>query len=229
MNLKADVEHRRGTCGVSRRMAMLAGMATVLAAAVAVPGDLYAQDPIATLAATGRPGIGTLEAITGGVTIERGGAPVRAAPGDAVVVGDTVLTEDMGRAVLQLGTSTQVRLGSDTRFRIDHFTPAEEAAFTLLGNGAVLYTRSARGQPPVVSLAASFGEVAGRAGRLFVGRVEGQYGVALMRGNVKVVTDGGAINLEPGDAADIPRNGPGPASLQPWSEARLRLALSLVE
>lgn len=225
VNVKADdVGGGRGPRGIPRRMVLLAGVAAALAA----PGDLHAQDPIATLAITGRPGIGTLEAVMGEVTIARDGTPVRAATGDAVVVGDTVQTEETGRAVLQLGTSTQVRLGADTRFRIDHFTPSEEATFTL-ADGTMLYTRAARGLPPLMSLAAPFGAVAGRAGRVFVGRVEGQYGVALMRGNVKVVSGGGALSLEPGDAADIPRNGPAPAQLQPWSEARLRLALSLVE
>ncbi|MDQ0506646.1 FecR domain-containing protein [Xanthobacter agilis] len=222
--MKADVKYRDRLKGVSRRVALLA----VMVVALAMPQELYAQDPIATLAATGRPGIGTLEVVSGTVTLERDGKAGPATTGDAVTVGDTILTDDKGRAVLSLGASTQVSIGSDTRFRVDHFAPGEDGAFTL-GEGAMLYTRSARGQQPPVSFAAPFGAVEGRAGRFFIGRVEGQYGVAVMRGRVKVVVGGGAVNLEPGDAADIPRNGSAPTAAQPWSEARLRLALSLVE
>lgn len=224
LTVKADVEI--GRRAVARRIVLLAGLA--LALALAAPCVSHAQDPIGVLAATGRPGIGTVEAVTGEVKIERDGAPVPAAPGVAVVAGDTVLTDDNGRAVLLLGASTQLRLGADTRLRIDHFTPEDSATFTF-GGGAMLYTRNERGQQPAVRVAAPFGDITGRPGRFFVGRVEGLYGIAVMRGNLRVVTGGGAINLEPGDAADIPRNGLATAIPQPWSEARIRIALSLVE
>ncbi|MFG1480418.1 hypothetical protein V5F53_17440 [Xanthobacter sp. V4C-4] len=209
------------------RRAVLAGLWAGLVLLTA-PGALHAQDPIGVLAATGRLGIGTVEAVTGEVRIERDGAPVAAEPGAAVVAGDTVLTQDTGRAVLLLGPSTQVRLGPDTRLRIDRFTQGEGATFTF-GGGAMLYTRSERGQPPPVSLTAPFGTLIGRVGRFFVGRVEAQYGVLVMRDSLKVSSGGGVVNLEPGDALDIPRNGLAPGAPQPWSEARIRLALSLVE
>ncbi|MFG1296580.1 FecR domain-containing protein [Xanthobacter variabilis] len=224
MTVKTDLDNGWSRRGLISCAVLLAGTA----AAFAVPRPACAKDPIAVLAATGRPGIGTLEAIAGGVKVERDGVPLPVAQGDALIVGDTVLTEGTGRALLQLGNATQLRLGGDTQLRIDHFTPGGEAALTLR-DGAMLYTRSARGQQPPLSVTAPFGEVAGRAGRLFVGRVEGQYGVALMRGSVKVEAGGDTLNLEPGDAVDIPRNGVMPAVRQPWSEARIRLALSLVE
>lgn len=224
MTAKTDVDVGQRARRVFGYAVLLAGMAIALA----MPCEVRAQDPIATLATTGHPSVGTLEVVTGAVKIERDGVAMPVAQGDALIAGDTVLTESTGRAVLQLGTAVQLRLGGDTRLRIDHFDAGEAVAFTL-GDGAVLYTRSARGQQPPVTISTPFGSVAGRAGRLFIGRLEGQYGVALLRGHVKVEAGGDELNLEPGDAVDIPRNGLSSAIRQPWSEARLRLALALVE
>lgn len=206
---------------------------SAVAFAVVVAGAVQAKEsaakaPSTKAAASAQVSTGTIDVLSGTVRIERAGVLSDATTGAAVAPGDTVVTDADGRAVLKLGPGSEVRVGPGTRLRLDQMDTSELGRFTL-SDGAVLYSRTGIGPAPRVAFSAPFGEVAGKVARVFLGRVEGQFGVAVMRGSANVVAKDASLHLEPGDAVDIPRNPDMPAVVQPWSEARLRLAMSLVE
>ena len=195
---------------------------------MALPAGARAEDPITTAVATGHPPLGHIEAVTGEVRIERDREPATARDGDALVAADTVVTGDEARALLQLGASITIRLAANSRFTIERYDATEGGAFHL-ASGAMLYVRAQRGAPAPVEVKAPFGEARGRCNRFFMGQLDDVFGVTVMHGNLRVTAEGVTVNLEPGDATDIVPGGPAPTTPRPWSEARIRAALALVE
>ncbi|WP_238122808.1 MULTISPECIES: FecR family protein [unclassified Xanthobacter] len=210
---------------IARRWLLLAG---ITAAGLAAGPARAATDLIATLVATGQAGVGTLEAATGEVLLERAAAGAPAAAGTALLPGDSIRTGKGARAVLLLGAATRLRLGADARLRIDRFEAGEGGAFTLV-EGALLYERIVRGAQPEVTVTAPFGSVIVRGTRFFIGRIDGAYGVLVLRGSARVSAGGGTVTLEPGEGTEVFPAEIGPEPPRPWSEARMRHALALVE
>lgn len=215
---------------IARRWLLLAG---ITAAGLAAGPARAATDLIATLVATGQAGVGTVEAATGEVLLERAaaGAPAAGAPaaaGTALLPGDSIRTGKGARAVLLLGAATRLRLGADARLRIDRFEAGEGGAFTLV-EGALLYERIVRGAQPEVTVTAPFGSVIVRGTRFFIGRIDGAYGVLVLRGSARVSAGGGTVTLEPGEGTEVFPAEIGPEPPRPWSEARMRHALALVD
>lgn len=210
--------------GMPRRVLLGA----VLGAILALPQSGAAGDLIATLATTGQAGVGTVEAVTSGVVVERGGSDVPVRADDALLPGDLIRTGKADRAVLLFGTATRIRLSRGSRLRVDRFESSGAGAFTLLA-GAMLYDRSGRGDAPDVQVTAPFGTVAVRGMRFFVGPIDGVYGVLMLRGSARVTAGGGVVNLEPGEGTEVFPAELSPATPRPWSEARIRNALAMVE
>ncbi len=210
---------------IARRWLLLAG---ITAAGLAASPARAATDLIATLVATGQAGVGTVEAATGDVLLERAAAGALAAAGTALLPGDSIRTGKGARAVLLLGAATRLRLAAETRLRVDRFEAGEGGAFTLT-EGALLYERIVRGAQPEVTVAAPFGSVAVRGSRFFIGRIDGAYGVLVLRGSARVSAGGGTVTLEPGEGTEVFPAEIGPEPPRPWSEARMRHALALVE
>ncbi|MEP9352212.1 FecR family protein [Xanthobacter sp. KR7-65] len=193
------------------RRALLAAMAAGL-----VPGALHAADPA-----------GAVEAVTGPGTAERDGRSVNLAPGDALFVGDTILTGEAARLAMRLGRTTQVRLGGRTRLRIDRFLVDRGGVFTL-GSGAMLYDRPEGAPAPDSQVDTPYGRLVVRGTRFFAGPVEGLFGVFVARGAVEVTGGGTTVALGPGQGTDIGMPGLPPSPPRTWSEARIRAALALV-
>lgn len=212
------------TRGVPRRGVLGAALLAFLA----LPRSVAAEDLIATLATTGQAGIGLVEAVTSGVVVERNGSetPVHAA--DALLPGDIIRTGKADRAVLLFGAATRIRLSRGSRLRVDRFDASGAGAFTLV-SGALLYDRGGRGDAPEVQVTAPFGSVVVRGMRFFIGPIDGAYGVLMLRGAARVTAGGGVVNLEPGEGTEVFPAELSPATPRPWSEARIRNALAMVE
>lgn len=207
---------------VGRRW-LLAGMAALCCA----PRAAWAEDAIGALVASGHAHIGAIEALRGQVRVERAGEPGLASEGTPLAAGDVVLTAEDARAVLALGETAHLRLGGAASLRIVRFDP-EGAAFAL-DSGALLFSRLTLGEALEVEVKAPFGHVKGACKRFFVGQLENGYGVQVMQGSLTVTADGASVNLEPGDGTEIAPGSLLPGSVRPWSEARIREALALVD
>lgn len=171
---------------------------------------------------------GLIEALAGDGRAERDGGMQPLAEGDALFVGDTVLTGDAARLAMKLGAATRVRLGGRTRLRIDRFLVDRGGVFTL-GSGALLYDRPEGGTPPDVEVQTPYGRLAVRGTRFFAGPSEGRFGVFVIRGAVRVSAGDAAVDLGPGEGTDITAPGAAPSPVRRWGEARIRAALAEVE
>ncbi|MDI4656315.1 FecR family protein [Xanthobacter autotrophicus] len=171
---------------------------------------------------------GIVEALAGEGGAERGGARLPLATGDAVFVGDMVVTGETARLAMRLGAATQVRLGGRTRLRIDRFLVDRGGVFTL-GNGAMLYDRPDGAPGRDVEVETPYGRLAVRGTRFFAGPSQERFGVFVMRGRVRVSAGDATVDLGPGQGTDVAAIGGAPSPVRAWSEARIRAALALVE
>ena len=127
-------------------------------------------------------------------------------------------------AQLQLGTTTQVKLGAETELRIDRFL-VNAGGVLVLDRGAMLYDHDAKDGPGDFTVRAPFGLVAVRGTRFFAGPSNG---VFVERGEVLVVGVNTAVTVTSGYGTDIPSVGAEPTTPHLWGAARIASAMASV-
>lgn len=196
-------------------------LSTVLAAA-SIPLAAWAQ-----AAAEAAPPAGQVTDLRGDATARLKEAWRRLAAEGPVFVGDRVETGKATRAGFRLGRATDLRLGENTRITIDRFIVDAGGVITL-GAGALLIDKPPGSEAGQIRVRSSYGLIAVRGTRFFVGPSNGVFSVFVERGEVAVRAAGREIVLAAGEGTDIARRGAAPTPARRWGEARIAAALALV-
>jgi len=97
-----------------------------------------------------------------------------------------------------------------------------------LGQGAVLFERSAPDPKPAVTIRSPYALLAVRGTTVFAGPSNGVFGVFVVTGEVEVRNGAGSVRLGPGQGTDIARPGAKPSSAAVWGDARINAAMRSV-
>ena len=149
------------------------------------------------------------------------------APAAALFIGDTVATGEQSAISLHLGTATQVKLGAETRLRIDRFV-VNAGGVLVLESGAMVYDHDPKADEGNVAVRVPFGLVAVRGTRFFAGPSNGVFGVFVERGEVMVVGVNTAVTVASSFGSDLASAGAEPTVPHQWNAARIATAFASV-
>jgi hypothetical protein len=147
-------------------------------------------------------------------------------PDADVFVGDFVGTGVDSFLGLQLGMSTKVRLGAESKLRIDRFVVNAGGILTL-DRGAILYDHDPGDGANNMAVRSPFGLMAVRGTRFFAGPSNGVFGVFVERGAVVVVGVSTAVYLTAGLGTNLAAPGAEPTSPAVWRPERVAAAMAL--
>lgn len=202
----------RLSCAVSRRQALLAGVAAIVAGGPAVAEESPA---------------GTVQTLRGDAFAE-GPKPRRALQPTALVfIGDMVETATNSALTMHLGKATIVKLGALAKFRIDNFVVDAGGTFDL-DQGPVLIDHNGR-KDENLQVRSPYGLMAVRGTMFFAGPSNDVFGVFVARGLVAVTGGGRTVLLRPGLGTNIAHPGDAPTEPRRWSPGRIKAALRSVE
>lgn len=187
----------------------------VLSAALAgLAGYAFAQDPAGTILQAR----GTVRAQTDDDTRDL-------SDGNAVFLSDLVTTAEASRADMRLGRDILIQIGADTRIAIADFGAALGAVLRL-DQGAVLIDKAPDSAALPLTVQSSYGQVAVRGTRFFVGPSRNAFAVFVDRGVVEVSGGGASVMLEAGQGTSIATVGDVPLPPSVWSPERAAEALA---
>ena len=149
------------------------------------------------------------------------------ASGSALMLKDSIETQDRSFARLELDGGTTIRLGSMARLLLDQYV-VNAGGVLELGDGAILLDRAANLPKIDLSIQSRFGLIAVRGTRFFAGPSHGVFGVFVVRGVVEVKAAGLTRRLAAGDGVDIAAEGQPPGEVKKWKKARIDEALASV-
>jgi hypothetical protein len=144
-----------------------------------------------------------------------------------VFVGDRISTGDSARANILLGSSTDLRLGSNADIRIDRFL-VNAGGIINLAAGAVLVDKVPGQQSGPLSVRSPYGLIAVRGTRFFAGPSNGVFGVFVEHGSVTVTGGGKQVRLSAGEGTDIAKPGEAPSAPRIWGVRRIQSAMAIV-
>lgn len=144
-----------------------------------------------------------------------------------VYVGDVVATGDQSRLGLALGTRTRIRLGANSRLKIDKYLP--DLGGELLLDQGTLRAMHQPGGKSGLSVRSPFGLMVVRGTEFFVGPTDGVFGVFVESGVVSVTGGRLTVSLTAGQGAFIRRPGRPPTEPRRWAAARIRRARALTD
>jgi ferric-dicitrate binding protein FerR (iron transport regulator) len=193
--------------GMARR-AVVTGMA---AGAVAlVGGPAWAEDPPA----------GVVQAVAGEAHAHGSGPARVLAADERVFVGETLATGASSRLGVVLGRLTQLRLGAESRLKIDKYIVDAGGEFVLEG-GVMRFERSRTARTPDLIFRSAFGVMAVRGTRFYAGPSRGAFGVFVDHGRVAVTAAGRTVTVAAGQGTDIAAPGRPPTPPRRWSAPRV--------
>lgn len=171
--------------------------------------------------------VGSVESCLGVAEAEGHGATRALADGAAIFVGDLVSTHAAARLAMLLGVATHIRMGGNTRLRIDRFL-AETAGELRFDSGPLLLDRDEGAPAMNLRLRSPFGAIALRGTRFFAGPSKGVFGVFVERGAVDFTAGGATVRLNAGEGSDVRRPGDKPTPPSRWGSERVLDALASV-
>lgn len=187
-------------------------------AALGDVGDARAAEP---------PSVGSVRALNGRAEAEREAQLRILSQEGRLFTGDRVSTASGARAVLALGTATELRMGPAAKIRIDRFL-VNAGGVINLESGGIFIDKDPRGSDPSLTLRSSHGLIAVRGTRFFAGPSNGVFGVFVERGSVAVSGGGREVVVGTGQGTDIARPGAAPTTPRVWARERIQAALDMV-
>lgn len=141
--------------------------------------------------------------------------------------GDILMTAKRSRLKAALGGKTTLRMGAETRVKIDNFIVDAGGELTL-GSGALLLDAPSGGFPKGLAVESPFALIAVRGTRFFAGTIDDEFSVFVDRGSVNVTAGGKTVRLNRGQGTDIKRRGDPPEPANTWGQPKIRKAFALV-
>jgi ferric-dicitrate binding protein FerR (iron transport regulator) len=145
-----------------------------------------------------------------------------------VFVGETLQTAEKSRAQFKLGRDTILRMGAETRVRLDRMLVDKGGLVTVDGGPVLIDKTPGTGDRPV-ELKGDFGLIVVRGTRLFAGPSNGVIGVFVEHGEIQVTSGGRSVTLRDGQGVDIARRGAPPSAVKSWGAKRIEAALASVQ
>jgi ferric-dicitrate binding protein FerR (iron transport regulator) len=141
-------------------------------------------------------------------------------------LGDAIKTGAQSRLSALLERKTSLRLGANTKVRIDQFL-VNTGGELVLDSGALLIEASSK-LPKGLEVHSPFALIAVRGTRFFAGPIEGIFGVFVSRGTVDVVAGNRTVHLKAGEGTDIAHPGDAPGPVKKWGKPKIDKAMALV-
>ena len=169
--------------------------------------------------------VGSVEDLVGEAFAESGSSRRTLDQAAPVFLSEEVVTGVASRLEIRLGRNTTVRLGDQSRLKIDRYLVDAGGEMTL-SSGPLLFD----GQPhrAGVKVLSPFALIAVRGTRFFAGPSNDRFGVFVVRGSVTVAAAGEQVALREGEGTDIVSPGTPPTPVKRWGSERIRAALASV-
>jgi ferric-dicitrate binding protein FerR (iron transport regulator) len=169
--------------------------------------------------------VGSVEGVTGEAFAELDSVRRtldRAAP---IFLNEEAITGAASRLAMRLGRNTTVRIGEQSRLKIDRYLVDAGGEMTLHSGPMLFDGKPGRGG---VQVRSAFALIAVRGTRFFAGPSNDRFGVFVARGSVTVSAAGQQVTLREGEGTDIASPGAPPTPVKRWGAERVRAALASV-
>ncbi len=194
----------------------------VLKAGAGIAGVLLAAPVLAQTRATP---IGTIEAVRGEAFAEANGERRKLAAKGEIFVGDVLSTGADARLVMKLGAATTIKLGADSRLKVDRYLAETGGEFDMQA-GHMMFERTGKPASQGITFKSAYGLLAVRGTRFYAGRNRGQFAVLVGEGRVEVTAGGRSVMVRPQEGIDIKQPGAQPTAPAAWRLPRVREMLA---
>ncbi len=169
--------------------------------------------------------IGTIAEIRGEGFAERDGERRKLTAKGDVFVGDLLSTGSNALIVMKLGASTTIKLGADSRLKVDRYLAETGGEFDIQA-GHMMFERTGKPATQGISLKSVYGLLAVRGTRFYAGPNRGEFALLVGEGRVEVVAGGRTVMVRPQEGIDIHSPGAPPTTPAPWNQPRIREMLA---
>jgi len=164
--------------------------------------------------------VGSVKDLKGLVFAQTSAARRSLAPQAAIMLGDQVETGEKSLITMLLGGQTTLRLGERGSVLIDKFLVEAGGEITLQSGPLMLeHPEGAPAEP--IRIRTSYGLIAVRGTRVFVGPEGRALAVFVERGEVSVQAGGRTVTLHAGEGTAIATTGARPARVARWKQKRI--------
>jgi len=200
------------------------GILGVLATSIVAQGETKADD---------KQIIGATTRLIPAVGARYGAADRSLVIGDHVYKNDTIWTGKAGKLQVELKDGTVLKLGQNAKVALDDFVYQES------GGTVALALRSVAGafrfiggeidkqSPESTEIETPLATLTIRGTDIFVGPIDGGYGVFVFSGKVDVATDTGSVSLGDGDGTMLTSRRAPPGPVKRWPAAKIKRAEDL--
>ena len=168
-------------------------------------------------------GAGQVAELRGEASAEQAGARRALLVKESVFVGDMLATARDSRLAVALGSGSRLRLGAETRFKIDRYVAASTGDFTL-ESGAFKFEHTGAREGDL-KFRSAYGLIAVRGTRFYAGPSKGGFGILVGVGRVEVTAAGQSVTLRAGEGTDFARPGDPPSPAKKWGWPRIEAML----
>lgn len=170
--------------------------------------------------------VGAVSEVTGEAVAQLNGRRRKLESKSALYLGETINTAAQSRLRAVLARKTSLRLGANTKVRIDQFL-VNTGGELVLDSGALLIDVSSK-LSKKLEVQSPFALIAVRGTRFFAGPIDGIFGVFVARGAVDVTAGNRTVRLKAGEGTDIARAGDEPGPVKKWGKPKIDKAMALV-
>lgn len=190
----------------------------LLKAGLGLAGTLVASGAFAQSRPTP---IGTIEEIRGEAFAEGDGARRALSTNGDIFVGDLLSTGNGARLVMKLGAATTIKLGEQSRLKIDRYLAETGGEFDMQA-GHVMFERTGKPATQGITFKSAFGLLAVRGTRFYAGPNRGQFALLVGHGRVEVTAGGTTVMVRRQEGIDIHSPGAPPTTPAAWKLPRIR-------
>lgn len=148
---------------------------------------------------------------------------------------NVIETGDDSKAMIQLVDGTEFVLGEKARLKLDEYVYAPDneeenkASYSVL-RGAFLYTSGlvARKDTQNVTVATPYASVGIRGTQFWGGFIDGNYGVLVNDGRIRVTSAGGSVDLEQGQGTSLTDRKSSPGKVESWPADKIQRAVATI-
>ena len=137
-----------------------------------------------------------------------------------VYLEEMVRTDAGSRLAMKLGATTTLKLGPDTRVRIDKFLVDAGGELTL-ERGSMLFDGKDGGFPKGLNVKSPYAVIAVRGTSFFAGELDTPMEVFVYRGEVAVTSGRRVMQLLQGDGVSLGQRGAGPPAVRVWGKPKI--------
>lgn len=171
--------------------------------------------------------VGAVSEVKGEATGAIGNDSRKLAAKSPVHLGETLATAADSRLKARLAQKTTLKLGAETKVKIDSFI-VNSGGELELSSGALLLEAPAGKFKKGLDVTSPYALIAVRGTSFFAGVIDGVFGVFVQRGVVEVTAAGKSVELHAGDGTDIAKPGDPPGPVKQWRQPRIDKAMALV-